>query len=484
VNNPSVLSTRDQYITIGEPSAFLFQPSFLLQPVHPLAGNHWTDGALHRALPANPQIGLALGAALAATATLKALDSEGIDGLPIDQSYFMSDIGTVMIRRNSLGRLDSTYLTSFRPSRFFAERPYFWRAVDGTQRSGSFDYVTEPYIDHGGLGAVRTYVKVLKLPNGRRAIIGMDCSIPNGEKAIIDKLRRIAPPVDQLRSRRPRIVIATKDRGHLRFAAEDGSVPAWLSDMSDIFSGTTAEVTGQITSDHDHGNPANPDVFQFAIPVGKDPASGGMSTRIVLAEVNLDQMRNLWLPGILCVVMSLLFGAMLHFFYHQHVVQRREQERVLNKVASIMRDAPTPFCWLNEHNEFIYANARLIELLGYRSLADLQEHPTGFRRTFREMLDLQDQAAYDALLRRSAHELPTDRYTVRVRTNNNAYFRVDVHGERMPFGGVWRNEGPHRFGVFLGWVAIPGGSGNQTNGKEGTLPGPDKPEPSRSGGGA
>ncbi|HEX5030658.1 MAG TPA: hypothetical protein VFX78_04265, partial [Candidatus Eisenbacteria bacterium] len=33
VNNPSVLSTRDQYITIGEPSAFLFQPSFLLQPV-------------------------------------------------------------------------------------------------------------------------------------------------------------------------------------------------------------------------------------------------------------------------------------------------------------------------------------------------------------------------------------------------------------------------------------------------------------------
>lgn len=452
LNDSLAGNVRNQYITTHVSSAFLFQPAFVLQYINVSHSHGLTNEVVRRALPQNPVLQLELGAAMRAAATLKALDGESIDGLPIGQSYYMSDMGTLMIRKNTLGSLDSTYANAFRPSRFFAERPYFWKAIEKAKKRGAFDYITHPYIDHGGLGAVRTYVRALQLPSGRHAIIGMDCAIPTGEKSIIDKLRRIAPPLDQLRGRRPGIIIATKENGKMQFMAESGEVPGWVNDKMALFTATTAEVTGQITSDHDLNRPTRAEIFQFAVPVGGEEGLGGAATRIVVAEVDLEQMKNLWLPGIVCVVMSLLLGAMLHFFYQQHVAQRREQERVLNKVASIMRDAPTPFCWLDEHNQFRFANLSFITLLGYETLEDLKKHPCGFKRTFREMLDIQDQAAYDAILKRSAQEIPTDRYAVRVRTKAGRYLRVDVHGERMPFGGVWRNEGPHRFGVFLAWV--------------------------------
>jgi hypothetical protein len=147
--------------------------------------------------------------------------------------------------------------------------------------------------------------------------------------------------------------------------------------------------------------------------------------------------------------MSVLLGFILHVTVHQHLIQRREQESVLMKVASIMSECATPFCWLNEKNEFVYANNSFINLLGYDSLKDIQEQPDGLRRTLRGMMDLPDQHAYDSLRERSAKGLPTDRYSCGLRTKQGTWLRIDAHGERMPFGGRWRNEGPHRFGVIL-----------------------------------
>jgi PAS domain-containing protein len=213
-----------------------------------------------------------------------------------------------------------------------------------------------------------------------------------------------------------------------------------------------AAVTGQILIDHDFG--AGGEQYQFSIPMRSVDTLGTTATVLWILSLDMDVLTGLWIPAALCLVLCVILGVVVYFFYDQEVKQQLEQEKLMKNVSLVLEEATTGFAWLDENSEFRFANAALLGLLGYSSLAELQTTKSGIRRKWTDLLPvLEEQEAYAARLERSRRGEATGKYWCTIATQSGEWRRALIHGERMPFGGVWRGKSPHRFGVVLRWLS-------------------------------
>lgn len=390
---------------------------------------------------------------------LQRMDFATIDGMPVAQSYFMGDRGTFAVRDNQSRRTGS-YRNLFRKGKYFADRRYFWGAIDGARRVGDFDYVTAPYIDYAAMGVVRTYAIAQKLEGGHTCVVAFDCVVPGGDEKLVERATELRPPWRRFWSlirhgRRETIARFSLGRADgpvgIQWKSKE-NVPSWFED--EVERSKALDELGQLVGNIvPRPGQQGKDGYEFAVPIRSEKASqGGVDwTHFIVVQVDLQELRSAWLAGVVTVILGFFFGGLLSYFYHEYVAEKREQRKVLSNVSSVMHDAETPFAWFDSENRFESANREMAAWLLYGSVDDLMRHVGGTRRTFRELLAPWDRSAYDRTLERSAKGQSTEPYWCHVRRCDGTYVEVLAHGERMPLEFARGGTGPHRFGTFLRW---------------------------------
>ena len=114
-------------------------------------------------------------------------------------------------------------------------------------------------------------------------------------------------------------------------------------------------------------------------------------------------------------------------------------------MSKVMKDASTPFVWLNEKNEFVKVNRSMLTFLGHRNINELRKQSP----TFKGLLTDVTQQTYDEILQNSGTGRETGEYEISIITKSGEVLHVRAHGERIPYPTWWKRGLPHRFGIFV-----------------------------------
>lgn len=369
-----------------------------------------------------------------------------VKSLKIVQAYFISESGVIFLRALPTSM---SYSDTFPRYTLFMDRLYFWGAVDPRykqkeDKDSPFDYRTNPYIDLGGNGVVKTYSKKVLLPNHRVGVICLDVALPSSS-------------VEELKQRL-RALGATK--------VEDASwtTGSWepVSKEMDPLNGfkwvdrvlhskpqEQSRILGAIAFESDYRDPGDADdgTIRFTVPVGSRNAGEGKSTTTLLL-VSFDFSAINWIIikdsiGFLVGISLLVIFTWNLFFDYNRLTA--ELNKVLENMSEVMYDAATPFAWLNDKNEFVKVNVSFLKVVGCKNDTALKKHASKFR----DLITVESQPVYDAKLTESASGEKTPKYEIDIIKENGEEIHVLVHGERIPYPSFWRRGRPHRFGVFL-----------------------------------
>ena len=188
-------------------------------------------------------------------------------------------------------------------------------------------------------------------------------------------------------------------------------------------------------------------VVRFTVPVASGEYGDGIKkTRLLWVEFDSASiLKTLTRNLVLFTVGIVLVIAVTWRVFRDYTVLKREMSNVLKKMSKVMRDASTPFAWLNEKNEFVEVNNSMLAVLEYENIEELKRHSP----TFRGLITAPTQRTYDDILASSAARHETGEYEIDVVTNKGKVLHVLAHGERIPYPTLWRREIPHRFGIFV-----------------------------------
>jgi hypothetical protein len=128
-----------------------------------------------------------------------------------------------------------------------------------------------------------------------------------------------------------------------------------------------------------------------------------------------------------------------------YTVLKREMSNVLEKMTKVMRDASTPFVWLDEKNEFVEMNDSMLNILEHNNIEELRTQSL----TFIGLVTQATQQTYKDILEKSGKGQETGEYAIDVITKTGKVLKVRAHGERIPYPTWWRRGLPHRFGIFV-----------------------------------
>ncbi len=394
---------------------------------------------LNDVLKYNPEVLFDLQAASVLEPHLRKLDRMTIRSLPVVQTYFIAESGVIILHASNVTDHGKYYQDQFAPYTLFMDRPYFWQAVERSAPMSLFDYQTEPYIDLGGNGLVITYTKKVDLPNQRVGIVCADVKLPEPSVVEIkERLRSLGAEFAEFSW--------TIDRGREGFIPDDF---AWFEkQMAGQNRKEQSRSLGAIALEQQQAGVENkPDTMRFTVPLESTEWSEGLrKTKLLWVRVDFGSIRRkltwdlLWFSvGIALMVLS---GSTILYDYK---VLHGEMNSVLRKMSRVMSDASTPFAWIDDKNEFVYANSSFLKLLDYPNLEQLKSKP------FRALVTNETQPMYDEVLSKSGKGEETREYEIDVLTSKNEVVRVVAHGERIPYPTFWRRGLPHRFGVFLRW---------------------------------
>lgn len=355
-----------------------------------------------------------------------------IGGRPFVQMYFITQSGVLAINSRLTDDQEAHYRDQFSGHAFFPERPYFWAAVDaadfGTPSLDIWDYRTQPYLDLGGNGVIVTYVKAFKLPRNRAAVLCFDISLPEDA---IDEVRR-----------------------RLRALMGDSEEFVWPRDPAPSgfqwFVGQVADsgrqrsrILGQIAVE----DAAEAETLRFTLPLASLQIGETRHTRMLAGTIDLGRLQSrqllyLSLASIGAVIVSLFFVNFVWAYW----LQQDEVQKVLPKVARIMRDAPVAFAWTDEANAFRGANACFLELVGYSSLEELRRHVP-------RLMDMVEEGSLDVyqeqLEKGLRGETTSKPYTVSLIRKDRKLVTATVFAESVAVPSLFRRPRvPHRFGIL------------------------------------
>ena len=357
----------------------------------------------------------------------------------IVQAYFISESGVILLRAFPKSQ---DYKYTFPNNTLFMDRLYFWGAITPLEfiheqsNSGPLDYKTDPYIDLGGNGVVRTFSSRVELPNYRNGVICVDVMLPDTETEIEERLKALGAQVE--------VAQYTEGKQSLDMPAGEDKFN-WVN--SQFAPGKAkSRILGAIAFESDLTDNKNDDVIRFTVPIKKDITGGTTVTKVLLVTFNF-WWRRLWIwvaGGGFLLGIALVVFVTGNLFVH---LRRHEEEMkaVLKKMSKVMYEAATPFAWLNEKNEFQQVNVSFLQVVGCKTEHELKMHAP----TFRDLVSADTTPVYDRMLEEGALGNPTPKYQIKIVKLNDEEISVWAHGESIPVPTLGRPRPPHRFGVFL-----------------------------------
>jgi PAS domain-containing protein len=444
-------SAHAQYLTWKpQKSAFLFVPALVVphdsnEPVSPrdISSLMGSDEQLARDM----RVGMSL-APLLDTFDWQVIERD----VKVVQSYFMTETGVLLIRKSGTDEQSAYYAGLLPAHRFFPERIYFWPAARASEADNVFDSVSDVYIDAGGNGPVKTYCK--KLSAVPAYVICMDgrLALSDNEVALTQRIAfldgiyahvecNVAKGAEDCDFKDPRPPGRPK------------SSLLWMSDDLREWNAKNqlAQFLGRVaTKACDTG--CDERNIELSMPWSTSIHSGERMVDFYWADIDLTRVERLQKRYALGAIGSLVICLALAFMLFQdYVLKARQQKSMLQDVSRVMQDAPTPFAWTNERNEFVKANDSFVELLGYSNFEDLRVKPDKAKRTFKELLDPEYKAKYDYVLLQSQRGLKSDEYWAVLQRKDKSKFRALIHGEKVhvPLSLLSLNAVPYRFGVIL-----------------------------------
>lgn len=465
---------HSQYVMSVETGKFLFAPMIVLRIPPKDQSKGKQAGEVLELLTANHDMSRDMAAAFKMEEVLRAIEQNAkirqtiggrTESRRIVQAFFITERGVLVIREFGLKNQRAYYEGKFSEHQFFPESGfYFWPTIEGHEKGGDFDYVSGPYLDLGGNGFVRTFCKRISYPENATAILCVDTQLSSqAEQTINSNVLKLGGDFADMKCD-----VSDNNQGcdSAKLQQERPDVLSWVNDQVKTakVKKTTSAVLGGIVLRDQSSN----DAMEFTVPVNSALLPDGITTRVNLKWVLLDPaklQRTSSLQGLFAGLGVLMFIGIFAIHVHDFRLKRVEQKKVLENVAKVMKEAETPFCWLNERNEFIDANNKFISVLGYANFEQLNE-VNGKKRTFRELLTPESQLIYDGILQLSKAGHATGSYDIEVISATGKKMKAKAHGEKVPYpefplGGTL----PHRFGVFLTWDMI---QDSQTKSASGT----------------
>ena len=393
----------------------------------------------------NPEILFDLELSAELEPIMRGLDHASGDKVTVVQTYFLTESGVFLIRASGVTDQGTYYNNQFKPYTQHLDRPYFWKAVDGEPRKPTpFDYGTKPYLDLGGNGFVVTFSKKFNLPNGRVGVLCVDAKLPDEVTGEIKKhLQDLGAKVSDF-----------SWQANTGVETSTGPLPAefsWFEPQIRKINDAQSEVVGRIATEPILKSPTQAleggDLVRFTVPVGSHEYGNGIKkTHFLGVEFNPNSiLKNLTTNlALFTGGITLVIGVTFSLFW-DYTRLKREMSNVLEKMATVMRDATTPFVWLDEKNEFVKVNRSMLMLLGHRNIDELKKQSP----TFRGLVTDETQRIYDDVLENSGAGEETGEYKISIITKSGAVLDVRAHGERIPYPTWWRRGLPHRFGIFV-----------------------------------
>lgn len=449
---------RDQYITNGPQNFFLFVPGIVFP--HPF-GRDLTIQDLHATENSSDQLKRDIALANSIGPLLSKLDGNTIGEDRILQSYFIAETGVTVLRNNQRMEQHNFYTGQFKSSRFFPERPYFWGAFESTTAIHGFDYMSDPYVDLGGNGLVETHCDRLSSPeeNAPAYVLCVDTAVSQGVVTTMrDRIRQLggesqlidcqaSPDTHKCSPANP----SKPQKEGLDWLVSDLQDAAQRNDYSSVF--------GQIILSRTSLIP-NANALEFTVPVHVTLSEDEKSRDAMMlwAVIDLNQLRkSLRNKATLTGFGIALFLVTIVNLFQDYKSGVRAPKELMARVARVMEEAPTPFAWFDDKNQFVKANDSFIRFLEFDNFQDLVED----RRTFRHILTDASQRLYDGILKRSKQGEEIGSYDITVITKTGKQYLVTAHGERVPIPGLYWKTLPFRFGVFLRWKEMGNDLGSE-----------------------
>lgn len=356
------------------------------------------------------------------------------------------------------------YANKFTTNTLLQRRPYFEPTV---RNAGStFFYATEPYIDLGGNGAVKTfchYLPVSKKDQATRNTYKTDTVICFDFPLSTDLQKEIRSQLSWFGG------IATEfscENAQCTSVAGESGLPHAFSSMflrvffpateftsreiNDIntlyqgsrsFSGESA-FFGDVTNLNVDKKPG---IIEFILPLG--------GTHVLAVKVDIrsfEWWRTLWI-SLTAVSVALTF-ILAVLILADYGLKFKEQERAFAAVDTVMSDVPSPYARLDEDGKFLKVNDAFANLQGYRSAAEA----TPELKKYEYMDFLYDQASKDEYLavRKERLEKKTYRsYLVQLWTGGQPGKGlpkwIRVHGWNVPTPHTPRNKLGESFGILI-----------------------------------
>jgi hypothetical protein len=411
---------------------------------NPLNAKNLTD-----VLSYNPEILSDLQVASVLDKPFRKFDSVTVQSLSVVQTYFISESGVIYLQASPTTGTNTSYPRKFPRYTLFMDRPYFWGAVDpnsapkGKAEDSPFDYQTEPYIDLGGHGIVKTYSKKVDLPNHRVGVICVDVTLPS------DSVKDIEQRLKVLGANVKDFVWIT---GPGEYSGKEGDTPEgfeWVERQLKLQGQEQSRILGAVAFESDYHKQNKGDVIRFTLPIGSEESGDGRTkTKLLLVSFDFAGIsKAIFIDSLgFLLGISLLVLVSWNVFYDYSVL-KREMNKVLENMSEVMHEAATPFVWLDEKNEFHKVNLSFLRVVGCNNDMDLKQHAP----TFRDLVTGETQPIYDGILAQSARGEKTGKYEIDIINKHDEVLHVSVHGERIPYPTFWRRGLPHRFGVFLPW---------------------------------
>jgi hypothetical protein len=427
---------------LGRP-AFLMVPAISLRQTE--VGPNGLKGHLREDLRHNPEI---LFDFYIASQIQKELDDLGTlphQPLKIVQAYFISESGVILLRQLPNSR---SYEETFPNNTLFMDRLYFWGAINPVEfrqdknNLGPLDYETEPYIDLGGNGVVKTNSKRVELPNRRTGVICVDVVLPNTQDQIINRLQELDGIVATGQYVESSVNSDGKSNVRLEASAADSGF-----DWVNLTTTPSSRITGAIAFEEDFRLLSDPNVVRFTVPMGGNARNGETVTNLLLVTFYFPSNKK-WISF---YTAGLVVGIGFFIFVMGNIIFQitdltKKMNQVLVNMSEVMYYATTPFVWLNENNEFEEANVSFLNMVECDTKTDLKNHAPRFK----DLVAPESLPIYEEKLARSAKDHPTPMYWIEIVTaKKHKKISVLAHGERIPYPTLGRKRAPHRFGVFL-----------------------------------
>jgi PAS domain-containing protein len=403
---------------------------------------------LATALEYNPEIKFDLYLCLELEPIMRKIDNSSAERLAVIQTYVITESGVFLIRANGVKDQGDYYGDEFQPYTQYMDRPYFWGAVELRERkTPPFDYGTKPYLDLGGNGFVVTFSKKFMLPNQRVGVLCVDAKLPDDITDEIQKyMKSLGASVSDFYWSKNMSIEPGSDGRALPPGFE------WFNVQINKSLDARSRVLGNIATEPAKISPAQSQsevgsTVRFTVPVSStEYGDGNKRTRLLWVEFNSASiLKTLFTNLMLFTAGSILVIAVAWSLFWDYTVLKREMSNVLKKMSRVMRNASTPFVWLDEKNEFVKVNKSMLDLLGHENIEELKKQST----TFKGLLTDDSQLIYEDILKSSSAGIEKGEYEIEVITSKHEVLRVRAHGERIPYPTLWRRGLPHRFGIIV-----------------------------------